>query len=117
MDLVGRQTCRCADGIIVIEFDVGQTQVPIILSLADDHSQHLGHSAVYPLNAPVTVGVIGSCRKLVHAQQLLYSLQKLGVELQSVVPEYGVRAPPQGDVMVHQGIGCTLCLELGDSDE
>ena len=43
MDLVGRQTCRRADGIVVSKFDVGQTQVPIVLSLVGDHSQHLGH--------------------------------------------------------------------------
>ena len=49
-------------------------QVPIVLSLVDDHTQHLGHSVVYPLNAPVTVGMIGACSKLAHAQQLIYSL-------------------------------------------
>ena len=91
-------------------------QVPIVLSLVDDHSQHLGHSVVYPLNAPVTVGMIGACRKLVHAQQLIHSLRNLGAELQSVVREYGARAPPQGDVLVHQDIGYTLRGELSGSD-
>ena len=91
-------------------------QVHIVLSLVDDHSQHLGHSVVHPLNAPVTVGMIGACSKLVHTQQLMYSLRKLGVELQSVVREYGARAPPQGDVSVHQHIGCTLRGELSGSD-
>ena len=54
MDLVGCQTRRRANGIVVSEFYEGQMQVPIVLSLVDDHSQHLGHSVVYPLNAPVT---------------------------------------------------------------
>ena len=73
VDLVGRQTRRRADGIVVSDFDVGQMQVPIVLSLVDDHSQHLGHSVVYPLNAPVTVEMMGACSKLAHAQQLMYS--------------------------------------------
>ena len=58
VDLVGRQTSRRADGIVVSEFDLGQMQVPIVLSPGDDHSQHLGHSVIYPLNPPVTVGMI-----------------------------------------------------------
>ena len=74
VDLVGRQTRRRASGIVVSELYVGQMQVPIVLSLVDDHSQHFGHSVVYPLNAPVTVGMIGACSKLVHTQQLIYSL-------------------------------------------
>ena len=35
MDVVGRQTRRCADGIVVNEFDVGLMQVPIVLSLVE----------------------------------------------------------------------------------
>ena len=116
VDLVGRQTCCRADGIVINEFDVGQMQVPIVLSLVDDHSQHLGHSVIYQLNAPVTVGMIEACSKLVHVQQLIYSLQKLGAELQSVVREYAARAPPQGDVLVHQDIVWTLRGELSGSD-
>ena len=42
---------------------------------------------------------------------------KLGAELQSVVRGYGARAPRQGDVLVHQDIGCTLRGELSGSDE
>ena len=66
VDHVGRQTRRRADGVVVSEFYLGQMQVPIVLSLVDDHSQRLGHSVVYPLNAPVTVGMIGACSKLVY---------------------------------------------------
>ena len=74
VDLVGRQTRRRADVIVVSDFDVGQTQVPMVLSLVDDHSQHLGHSVVHPLNAPVTVGMTGACSKLVHTKELIYNL-------------------------------------------
>ena len=74
VDLVGRQTHRRADGIVVRIFYVGQMQVPIVVSLVDDHSQHLGHNVVCPLNTPVTVGMIGACSKLVHTQQLIHSL-------------------------------------------
>ena len=74
VDLVRRQTRRRVNGIVVSEFDVGQMQVRIVLSLVDDNSQHLGDSVVYPLNAPVTVEMIGACSKLVHTQQLIYSL-------------------------------------------
>ena len=71
---VGCKTRRRADGIFVSEFDVRQMQVPIVLSLVDDRSQHLGHSVVHQLNTPVTVGTIEACSKLAHAQQLVYSL-------------------------------------------
>ena len=74
VDLVGRQTRPRADGIVVSGFDVVQMQVPIVLSLVDDHSQHLGHSVVYPLSAPIAVGMIGACSKLGHTQLLIYSL-------------------------------------------
>ena len=74
VDLLRRQAHRRADGIVVSEFDVRKMQVSIVLSLVDDHSQPLDHSAVHPFNAPVTVGMIGACSKLSHAQQLIYSL-------------------------------------------
>ena len=74
VDLIGRQTRSRADGVVVSEFYVGQMQILIVLSLGDDHSQHLCHSVIYTLNAPVTVGMIGACSKLVHTQQLIYSL-------------------------------------------
>ena len=74
VDLVGGQARRRADGIVVSKLDVRKMQVPIVLSLVDHYSQHLGHSVVHPLNAPVTVGMIGACSKLAHAQQLIYSL-------------------------------------------
>ena len=74
VDLVRRQARRCADGIVVNEFDVGQMQVPIDSSLVGDHCQHLGQSVVHLLNAPVTVGMIGAYSKFAHAQQLIYTL-------------------------------------------
>ena len=74
MELVGRQTRLGPDGIVLSKFDVGQMQVPIVLSLVDDHSQHLGHNVVYQLNTPDTVGMMGACSKLVHTQQLIYRL-------------------------------------------
>ena len=74
VDLVERQSRRRADGVVVSEFYVGPMQVSITLSLVDDDSQYLCHSVIYPLNAPVTVGMIGTCSKLVHTQQLMYSL-------------------------------------------
>ena len=108
VNLVGPQTRRRADEIVVSEFYVGRMQVPIVLLLVNGHSQHLCHSVIYPLNAPVTVGMIGACSKLVQAHQLIYSLRNLGAELQSVVREYGARVPPQGDVLVHHDICCAL---------
>ena len=116
VDLVERQTRRRADGIVVSEFYVGQMQVPIVLSLVDDHGQHWGHDIVHPLHAPVTVRMIVACSNIVHTQQLIYSLRKFGAELQSVVREYGARAPAQGVSLVHQEICCTLRGELSGSD-
>ena len=72
--LVGSQTRRRADRIVACELDVRELQDPVVLSFIDDHSQHLGHSMVYPLNASVVVWMIGACGKLAHSQHLLYSL-------------------------------------------
>ena len=71
VDLVGRRTRRRADRMFVSEIDAVQKQVPIVLLLFDDRSQHFGHSLVYPINAPITVGMIGACSRLAHAQQLV----------------------------------------------
>ena len=60
VDLNGRQARLRADGIGVSEFDVRKMQVSVVLSLVDDHTQHLGHGVVHPLNAPVTVRMIGT---------------------------------------------------------
>ena len=70
VNLVGRQTRRRADRIC--ELDVRELQIPVVLSFVDDHSQHLGHSVVHPLNAFFAVGMIGDCGKLAHSQQLIY---------------------------------------------
>ena len=116
VDLVGPLARRRADRIVVSELDVRQMLVPIVLSLVDDHSQHLGHGLVHQLNAPVTVGMLGACSKLAHVQQLIYSLWKHGAELEAIVREYGARAPLQGNALVHQDIGCTLRRGLSSSD-
>ena len=94
VNLIERQTRRRADRIVASEFVVRELQIPVVLSLVDDHSQHFGHSVVHPLNAPVAVRMIGACGKLAHSQKLVYSSRKLGAELQAVVREYGARTPP-----------------------
>ena len=58
VNLVGRQTRRRANRIVVCQLDVREMQVPVVLSFIDDHSQHLNHSVVHPLNASVTVWMI-----------------------------------------------------------
>ena len=66
---------RCsADLIVVNELDVREPQIPVVLLLVDDHSQHLGHSVVHLLNASSAIGIIGACGQLAHPQQLVYSL-------------------------------------------
>ena len=40
VNLVGRQTRRRADRIVVSELDVREPQTPVVFSLFDDHSQH-----------------------------------------------------------------------------
>ena len=73
VNLFGRQTRRRADRSVVSELDVREPEVLVVLSLVDDHSQHLGHSVVHPLNAPIAVRMTGACGKLAHSQQLVYS--------------------------------------------
>ena len=86
-NLVGRQTRRRADRTVASELDLREPQIPVVLSLVDDHRQHLGHSVVHRLNAPVALRMIRACGKLAHSQQLVYSLRKRGTELQAVVRE------------------------------
>ena len=74
VSLVGRQTCLRADRIVVSELDVRELQIPVVVSLVDDHSQHLGYSVVHPLNSSVAVRMMGARGKLAHSQQLVYSL-------------------------------------------
>ena len=74
VNLVGRQSRCRTDRIVVSELDVREPLIPVILLFVDDHSQRLGHSVVYPLNAPVAVRMIGACDKLAHTQQVVYSL-------------------------------------------
>ena len=73
-NLVGGQTRRSADRIVACELDVGELQVPVVLSFIDDHSEYLGHSVVHALHASVTVWMVGACGKLVHSQKLVDSL-------------------------------------------
>ena len=91
--LVGRQTRRRADRVVVSKLDVRELQIPVVSSFVDDHSQHLGDSVVHLLNASVVVRMLGACGKLAHSRQLVYSLRKLGAELEDVVREYGARTP------------------------
>ena len=43
VDLVGAQTRRRADQIVVSQLDMREIQIPVTLAFVDDHSQHLGH--------------------------------------------------------------------------
>ena len=56
VNLVGHQTRRRSDRIVVSELDVRELQIPVVLSFIDDHSQHLGHSVVHPLTPPLPFG-------------------------------------------------------------
>ena len=67
------------------------------MSIVDDHSQHLGHSVVHSLNASVAVRMIGAFGKFAHSQQLVYSLWKLGAELQAVVRGCSAADTPIGE--------------------
>ena len=117
VDLVGHQTRLRADGIVVIKFYVGRVPVPIVLSLVDDHSEHFDHSVVYPLNTPVTVGMIRACSKIVHTQQLKNTVCERLERNCNPLSESMVRGRPRKwDVLVHQDIGCTLHGELTGSD-
>ena len=74
---LGARPVAALTELLESKFDVGQMQVPIVLSLVDDLSQHLGCSVVYPLNAHVTVGMIEACSKLMHTQQLITACKSL----------------------------------------
>ena len=50
--LVGRQARRRTDGIVVSELDMRKMQVPIVLSLVDDHGHHFGRSVGFTRSTP-----------------------------------------------------------------
>ena len=74
VNFVGGQPRRRADRIVACELGVRELQTPVILAFIDDHSQDLGCSMVHPLNASVTVSMIGACGKFAHSQKLVDSL-------------------------------------------
>ena len=74
MPLVEGQTRRRADRIIVCELDLRELPIPLVLAFKDDHSQHLGHGVVHPLNASVVVWIVEACGKFMDPQKLLNSL-------------------------------------------
>ena len=55
MDIVGSQTRDGADGNVVRKFDRRELFIPVVLELADDHRQHLGHRVVYTFHPTVAV--------------------------------------------------------------
>ena len=57
-----------------VVLDVRELQIPVVLSFIDDHTLHLSHSVVHPLNASVTVWMVGACGKLAYSQQVVDSL-------------------------------------------
>ena len=85
MHLVGGQPGGGTDGIIVSKLYVRQMGIPIILSLVDEHTDHLSHGVIHALNATVAVRMIGYSRHFVHAEQLVDSVRQLGAELEAVV--------------------------------
>ena len=87
MYLIGGQPGCGTDGIIVSKFHVRQMGMPIILSLVDDHSEHLSHGMIHALDAVVAVRMIGACRNFAQAEELVDSVRQLGAELEAVVGE------------------------------
>ena len=69
MHLIRGQPCGGADGIVVCKFHVQQVDVPVVLSIVDDHRQHLSHGVVDALNATVAAGVEGARRDFLHAKE------------------------------------------------
>ena len=49
------------DGVAISKLHVRQVGIPIILSLVDDHSEHLSHGVVRALDAAISVSMIGAC--------------------------------------------------------
>ena len=74
VNIVGHQPRHRADRIVASELDVREPQIPVVLSLVDDHSQQLGHRVVNPLYASVAVRMIGACGQLAYSQHQVYGL-------------------------------------------
>ena len=100
MHLIGGRPGGGTDGVIVSKFHVWQMDIPIILPLIDDHSEHLSHGMIHAFDAAVAVRLIGTCRNFARAEELVHSVRQLGAELEAVVGEKTNGASPQRDVLV-----------------
>ena len=101
------------DGIIVRKFHVRKMSIPIILSLLDNHSEHLSHGVIHALDVAVAVRMIGACCNFVHAVQLADSVRQLGAEMEAVVGEETNRTSPQRGVLVNHNVGGAFGREFG----
>ena len=90
-------------------------QIPIVLSIVDDHNQYFRPQCGSPAQR---LHCRGDDRSLWQACALptASSLRKLGAELQAVVREYGARATPQRNLLVDEKIGRTLSGIFSGSD-
>ena len=68
MHFIGSETCRGANGVIVVVFDVRKMCNPVILVVVADHGWQLRHGVVYTFNAPVAARVVGACHEFVYTQ-------------------------------------------------
>ena len=61
-----------ADEIVVSIFHVRQVGVPVVLSFADDHREHLSHGVIDAFDATVAVGIVGARRDVPPAEKLVH---------------------------------------------
>ena len=92
---------------------VWQVDIPVVLSLVDDHSDRLGHGMIHALDATDVVRMREGCRNFVYAMQLVGSVRQLGENLEAVVGEETSGASSQRDVVVNQDAGGAVGREIG----
>ena len=64
VNLIGGEA---SGGVVVGKFDVREVLIPVVLSLARDHGEHLGDCVVNPFHSSLIVRVVGAGGDFAHA--------------------------------------------------
>ena len=111
--LVRSETGGGANRVVVGELDVREMKIPIVLSLVDDHGEHLSHGVVDAFNPTVAVGMVGTCSDFAHVEALKKGNRQFGAELKTIVGQDAGRAAPERYVFVDQNVSGALGGEGG----
>ena len=66
--LIRSETGCSTNRVVVGELDVGQVEIPIILTFVDDHGEHLSHGVIDAFDPTIAIWMIGAGSDLAHPE-------------------------------------------------